>query len=401
MSAWRARVNEMASAADISQPAIQIRGFASYLRDHGFLIGLAELDAMLHVSLLIDIGENRRLKTCWKGIVCSTSGQWRKYPDLFEAYWYPHKVRGSSKTSGVERKGKTLKQLVQDMHASMEQQGAKQTDASIGLDFESPADDSAPSQKSQGGASRTDPLHKDFKQWLPEEIHQLESYIAPLEQRLKRKLVRHWRKSHLAKRIDLPKSMRQGMSTGGEIVKLQMKKRSDILPRIYVLVDVSKSMEAHAPFFLRIARALCQMLHARVFVFHTRLAEISPLLKNNSGRVQEKINAVTFGFGGGTKIASNLEAFLKIHVKRALGRKDIVYILSDGYDTDPPEQTRDAMKAIRNRGAAIYWLHPTVAIPQSAAIDLSKPYISQFMSVDNLNSLEKLADLGRLQVFDY
>ncbi|MEY4730932.1 MAG: hypothetical protein RL020_2090 [Pseudomonadota bacterium] len=384
----------MATTAPISQPAIQIRGFASYLRDHGFLIGLAELDAMLHVSLLINIEQSRLLKTCWKGIVCSSSGQWRKYPDLFEAYWYPHKVRGSSKTSGVERKGKTLKQLVQDMHASMEQQGGKQTDASIGLNFEGQGEDSASNQKSQGGASRTDPLHKDFKQWLPEEIHQLESYITPLEQRLKRKLIRRWRKSHLAKRIDLPKSMRQGMATGGEIIKLQMKKRSDILPRIYVLVDVSKSMESHAPFFLRIARALCQMLHARVFVFHTRLAEISSLMKNNSGRVQEKINAVTFGFGGGTKIASNMESFLKIYAKRALGRKDIVYILSDGYDTDPAEQTRDAIKAIRNRGAALYWLHPTKDIPRSEAIELSKQYINEFMSVDNLKSLEKLADLG-------
>lgn len=389
----------MASSVSIVQPAIQIRGFASYLRDHGFLIGLAELDAMLQVSLLIDIDENRLLKTCWKGIVCSTGSQWRKYPDLFEAYWYPHKVRGSSKTSGVERKGKTLKQLVQDMHASMDQQGGKQSESSIGLDFESQGEDSSPSQKSQGGASRTDPLHKDFKHWLPEEIGQLESYIAPLEQRLKRKLIRHWRKSHLAKRIDLPKSMRQGMSTSGEIIKLSMKKRSDILPRIYVLVDVSKSMESHAPFFLRIARAFCLILHARVFVFHTRLAEITPLLKNNSGRVQEKINAVTFGFGGGTKIAANLETFLKMYAKRALGRKDIVYILSDGYDTDAPEQTRDALMALRNRGATIYWLHPTVAIPQSAAIDLSREYIHAFMSVDNLNSLEKLADLGRPQLF--
>ncbi|MGB8337413.1 MAG: VWA domain-containing protein [Burkholderiales bacterium] len=389
----------MASAKPISEPAAQIRGFASYLRDHGFLIGLAELDAMLHVSLLLDIGENRRLKTCWKGIVCSTGAQWRKYPELFDAYWYPHKVRGSSKTSGVERKGKTLRQLVQDMHASMEKPGANRTDASIGFDFESPGTDSAPSEKAQGGASRTDPLHKDFKQWLPEEIHQLESYIAPLEQRLKRKLTRHWRKSHLASRIDLPKSMRQGMSTGGEIIKLQMKKRSNILPRIYVLVDVSKSMEAHAQFFLRIARAFCQILNARVFVFHTRLAEISFLLKHNSGRMQEKINAVTFGFGGGTRIATNLEAFLKTYAKRTLGRKDIVYILSDGYDTDPPEQTRDAIHAIRNRGATIFWLHPTVAIPQSEAIALSREHISAFMSVDNLKSLEKLADLGRSKMF--
>ena len=34
-------------------PHTQIQRFASYLREHGFLIGLGELDAMLRVTLTL------------------------------------------------------------------------------------------------------------------------------------------------------------------------------------------------------------------------------------------------------------------------------------------------------------------------------------------------------------
>jgi uncharacterized protein with von Willebrand factor type A (vWA) domain len=159
-------------------------------------------------------------------------------------------------------------------------------------------------------------------------------------------------------------------------------------------------MEAHAQFFLRMARSFSQVLDARVFVFHTRLIEVTAFMKRDSSRVQEKINAVTFGFGGGTKIASNFEAFLEQsslgpsgNQIRGIGRRDIVYVLSDGFDTDPPEKTREAIMAIRRKGAELFWLHPTKEVPQSQAIQMSKEWISGFMAVSHLASLEGLVDL--------
>ncbi len=152
-------------------------------------------------------------------------------------------------------------------------------------------------------------------------------------------------------------------------------------------------MESHAAFFLRIGRVFHQLLNARVFVFHTRLTEVSSLLTTRTIRIQEKINAVTVGFGGGTKIATNLEAFLKVHVGRALGSRDLVYVLSDGYDTDPPEQTERAIRAIRQRGAKLFWLHPNKEQPASEAMLKSAHLITQFMAISSLQSLENLVNL--------
>jgi uncharacterized protein with von Willebrand factor type A (vWA) domain len=373
-------------------PSQQIRSFADYLREHGFLIGLAELEAMLRVTMRLDPTSYPSLKSCWRGIACTNADQWRRYPDLFDAFWFPHKVRGTTRSRGSQKKSKSLRQLVEQMHADMEGPPGG-GHASVGLDFQGGQGDGDENPQAMGGASQVDPLHKDFRQWLPEDMDKLESFIRPLEQRLRKKLIRKWCRTHQTHRIDIPSTIRQGLSTGGELLKLKRKKRDQIMPRIYVLIDVSKSMESHAPFFLRIGRAFGHVLDARVLVFHTRISEITQLLKRNSGRVQEKINAVTFGFGGGTKIASNLSVFLKMYAGRALGSRDLVYVLSDGYDTDAPEDTELAIKSIRQRGAKIIWLHPTLELPGSEAMLRSLHLINGFLAVNTLQSLENLVNL--------
>jgi len=77
-----------------------------------------------------------------------------------------------------------------------------------------------------------------------------------------------------------------------------------------------------------------------------------------------------------------------------LGSRDLVYVLSDGYDTDAPEDTERAIKAIRQRGAKIFWLHPTLEIPGSEVMLRSRYLINGFLSVNNLQSLNKLVHLG-------
>jgi uncharacterized protein with von Willebrand factor type A (vWA) domain len=380
------------SPQDYVDPVAAIGRFADYLRGHGFLIGLAELKGMLQAALALAPEHHRQLKQGWRGIASSSAQQWRQFPELFDAYWFPSKVRGSTRSTNVPRKSRNLQQVVAQMHADMDA-AAKGGQPPVGLDVTMASGDGHASEKAMGGASQVDPLHQDFRRWLPDDIATLESCIARLGQRLRRKLIRKWCATHSHQRIDLPATLRQGLSTGGELLKLIMKRRDEMMPRIYVLIDVSTSMEAHASFFLRIGRAFAQLLGARVFVFHTRLAEITPLLKRQSGRVQQKIDAVTFGFGGGTRIASNLQNFLSLYARRQLGARDLVYVLSDGYDTDPPEETVRAIRAIRQRGASLYWLHPNRDVPASEAIQQSRELISGFLAVESLKSLENLVRL--------
>jgi uncharacterized protein with von Willebrand factor type A (vWA) domain len=46
------------------------------------------------------------------------------------------------------------------------------------------------------------------------------------------------------------------------------------------------------------------------------------------------------GFGGGTKIGTNLKQFNAQYAAQSVNGRSVVIILSDGYDTDPPEMHR-------------------------------------------------------------
>lgn len=386
----------------VATPTEEIRQFVTYLRECGFVIGLSEFKAMVDISLIAGIQDPARIQKYWRGIACSTQAQWQQFPGLFDVFWYPNKKKAATKSSGQKKKSKSLPELIQALHdeTASGSQKPTQTRQTMGLGQGGEDDESGPDQ-SQGGASQTDPLaHKPLGDWLPQDSQQLDKLIAPLQARLKRKLIRHYQYKPHAKRIDIRQSIRKSSSTAGELIHLHMRDLKTVPPNVFILVDVSQSMESHAQFFLRMARSFCQILNARVFVFHTGLIEVTALMHRSSSRVQEKINAVTFGFGGGTRIATNLHAFLEQskqarsgHRTRGLTKRDVVYVLSDGFDTDPPQQTLAAIEAIRRRGAELFWLHPTVQIPQSEAIQMSQHAISGFMALSHLGSLEGLIDL--------
>lgn len=382
-------------------PAHSIQRFAAYLREHGFVIGMSELHAMVQMATWCPIDRPEQLSKHWRGIASSSQKQWRQFPDLFEAYWFPERMKGKVKSSQKRRQGKSLHELVQEIQGQGQSAPAAEQSSTLGLGGQDDQGQLVDSERGQGGASKTDPLaDKPLGQWLPHDSEQLDRLIEPLQARLRRKLIQRYKRSPVASRIDLRESIRKAHGTAGEVIRLQMRARQTVMPKVYILVDVSHSMETHAQFFLRMARSFCQVMQARAFVFHTSLIEVTDLLRRNSGRVQEKINSVSFGFGGGTKIASNLQSFIEQARRgangqriRGLGRRDLVFVLSDGYDTDPADELSTAVQRVRRAGAALYWLHPTVDVPQSRAMQLAGPYISGFLSVSHINSLEGLIDL--------
>ena len=127
------------------------------------------------------------------------------------------------------------------------------------------------------------------------------------------------------------------------------------------------------------------------YSIHTRLAEVTPLLQRDSAAVQEKVNAVTAGFGGGTRIATSVQDFHRVHARAQLGRSARVWILSDGFDADEPERLADELRAVRGRGGRITWFHPSPNPPASGAIERARPLIDRFVRLNSLSDLEQAA----------
>lgn len=380
-----------------TDPRVRLGEFAHYLREHGFALGYAEIELMVQAAAALPLVQWPRIEALWRGIAAGSHKQWLKYPDLHQAFWFPHKVKGTTRSSGLTRPGRTLPELVQQMHSEMGDSPPGETRPTVGIADQTGAgesDESTGPKRAQGGASRSAALdERDFADWMPTDMDRFEPLVEALKRRLRTQLLRRLQNDNTQGVIHVRRSLRAALATGGELVKLHHVRRQRRQPRVVVLVDVSRSMEVHAQFFLRLSRAFVEVMDARAFVFHTRLADVTPLLKRRSERVQEKVNAVTFGFGGGTRIASCLSEALHVHLGRALSRGDLFMVFSDGYDTDEPEALAEVLSQVKARGARVCWLHPTKEAPTSAAMVLAAPYVTRFLPAHNLASLSRLPEL--------
>lgn len=379
-----------------AQPLAALAGFAAHLREHGFVVGVAEQQAMVRAALALPgaLQQPARLGEAWRSIACHGARDWRRWPDLFQRYWQPHRSTGSMRVSGQTRPPRDIRQLVQQLHDSLGEGGTKPgaTAADTAL-TDSPAEGDA-LNRHQGGASRTEALHdRSLHEWLPQDLALLQTLAERIAARLRRRLTRRWHAHPQGRRLDLRHTLRRSLATGGVPVAPAWHQPRRERPRLFILVDVSRSMETHAQLFLRIARAFVVAAQARVFVFHTRLAEVTPLLQRDSGAVQEKVNAVTAGFAGGTRIATSLADFHRVHARAQLGRRAQVWVLSDGFDADEPQRLAEELAAVRGRGARITWFHPSPAVPASAAMAAARPQVQRFVRLASLRDLATAADL--------
>ena len=380
-----------------SMPSERLASFAGLLREHGLTVGVAEQQAMLQTALHFGPLQEKPLQAAWRAIACHSHREWQLWPDVYERFWHPEKLRGGVKVSGQTRPSRNLRQSVQALHDQMDaaqqpntqaarQQAASQTAGdmpSVGLDEH---DTGTP--RAQGGASRTEALHqRDGQMWLPQELNALQQLARQITAKLQPRPTRRWRLAPRGQRLDLRQTLRRSVAWGGELMQPAWKVKRLEPPRLFILADVSRSMESHAALFLRVARAFALEAGARVFVFHTRLAEVTSYMQRDTPAIQEKVNAVTAGFGGGTRIAASLQDFARQHARAQLNRGSRVWVFSDGFDTDAPELLSAAMQEVRARGARITWFHPTRQVPAAAAVQQARRCIERFVPFASLPDL--------------
>ena len=370
----------------------RLAGFAALLREHGMRVGPAEQRDMLAASLHLGSLDMDRTSSAWRAIACSNARDWRQWPAVFEQYWLPHRIKGTVKVSGQTRPRRDLRSQLQQMHEGMDGDAPSGQAASGSADQGSSDETQATQARAQGGAGRGQPdaLHERSAQmWMPQDLHALQLLARQIQRQFQSLPTRRWQLHARGRRLNLRATLKRSVAHGGLPLAPAWQQPRTEPPRLFILVDVSRSMESHAAFFLRVARAMAQAADARVFVFHVNLAEVTPLMRSDSATVQEKINAVTAGFGAGTRIAHNLMEFARRHARAQLGRQARVWLLSDGFDTDAPEELAQALQTLRGHGARITWFHPTRQAPASLAVRQARALVERF------HPLASLADLAR------
>ncbi len=202
------------------------------------------------------------------------------------------------------------------------------------------------------------------------------------------------------KRIDLRATMNSSRATGFESVTLARTRPRRRPRRIVLACDVSRSMQPYAAIYLHLMRAVTRVvvrqngIRPEVFAFSTSLTRLTSVLSHRSAEVAlEKANAKVTDRYGGTSIGTSVAALLAPPHGNAL-RGAVVIIVSDGWDSDPPDVLARAMARLSRRAALVVWLNPRAAQrdfqPLAGSLAAALPYCDLFLPANSLAGVRQL-----------
>jgi uncharacterized protein with von Willebrand factor type A (vWA) domain len=169
-----------------------------------------------------------------------------------------------------------------------------------------------------------------------------------------------------------------------------------VRPRLVLLLDVSRSMNAYSFFYLRLARALCnELADVHCFVFHTRITNVGEALRDpDPWRAQERLGVIAAGWSGGTRIGECLRDFNRGQGARLVHSRTGVIVVSDGYDTGEPSVLTDALGMLRKRARRMVWLNPLLDqpgfTPVAGGMQAAMPYLDLLAPGADLAAIERV-----------
>jgi uncharacterized protein with von Willebrand factor type A (vWA) domain len=373
----------------------RLAGFARSLRDNGFRVGLAETRDALQVLTSPAALRPDALKSALRALFCATHSDWERFDDIFDAFWQGRDMRERRLISGVPGAGHAPPRKLAEAHVPQDALGLPDR-----LERRSDGDGEAPAD---GRGRREDASYAetlsttDLRHIVdPDEVAATHALAARLARVMRTRLVRREQIRRRGRRLDLRRTIHRNVSHGGNLLDLVWRRRKIRPLRLVVLLDTSGSMSLYTAFFVRFLHGVVDAFHeAEAFVFHTRLAHISPSLRDrNVTRAVEKLSLMAQGIGGGTRIGESLATFNRWHARRVINSRTTVMIVSDGYDTGTPEQLAAEMCRLRRRCKKIIWLNPLIGwrdySPQARGMKAALPYIDLFAPAHNLQSLAAL-----------
>ena len=391
-----AEVREPAPAGGTEAAArLQARlcGFLRAAREHHYLVGIAEqLDAQ-RLLLAAGVTDRAQFYAGLKTLLCSSRRQWREFDALFERFW----GRASAKTARPDPV-----QLAGQTPAGASGPGRGQAEApSAGAGLASAGGhNSGDDNDGEGlaGASHAERLAAVDFQFIAERAEQrrVEALVERLARRLPRQVARRNRAGRSGHKPDLRKTLRASLQYGGVLVHTAFQQRRTRPPRLVLIVDVSRSMAIYSAFFLRFARGLVNRLPgALAFACHTRLAPISRALRQpDLTRVKQQLGLIAEGWSGGTRLGECLAVFNRDH-GRAVNRRSIVLLVSDGLDAGQPQLLVAQLARIKRRCRRLVWLNPLLGRPgyevKTRSMLAARPMLDLFLPAHNLDSLERLS----------
>jgi uncharacterized protein with von Willebrand factor type A (vWA) domain len=373
----------------------KLAGFARTLRQNGFKVGLAETRDALAILAGPPGGHAMSLKPALRALFCATHSDWERFDAIFDAVWLNTHLRQARTLAGTPNVAPSPSRKLGEPSSSQGQAGPPDRTEHRN---DGDADTTADGRSRREGASRAENLAATDMRHIvdPTEIARAHALAARLAHTMRARLVRREQVRRRGRRLDLRRTIHRNVSHGGTLLDLAWRRRKIKPLRLVLLLDASGSMSLYVAFFVRFLHGVVDAFReAEAFVFHTRLAHVSPSLRDRDvTRAVDKLALMAQGIGGGTRIGESLATFNRWHARRVINSRTAVMIVSDGYDTGEPEQLATEMRRLRGRCRRIIWLNPLIGwrdySPQARGMQAALPYIDLFAPAHNIESLAAL-----------
>ncbi len=380
-------------------PSARIAGFLAHLRIHGFRLGVAETGTALTALTHVASADPDETRLALRAVCTGSAEEAQRFDALFDAFWLNdgrvrRKIVAGDGTGAGQARG-TLED-----HARESRSTGNIHAPDSGNDGTVEADGTG---RLIASAVRN-LMRKDLRELVsPGDIRAAEAVARRLGQAIRDRRSRRRRAARRGAAVDLRRTLRLCLATGGEPLRLARRTRPDRPVRIAALCDVSGSMTPYArPFLAFLGGLLRADPDSDAYMFHTRLVRIAGALRDDDPlRALDRITLLAEGFGGGSRIGATLDTFARGPAGRCVNGRTVVVILSDGYDSDPPDLLDAGLARLRRRGCRIIWLNPLKGwrgyAPVARGMATALPHLDLFAAAATLGDLAALEpELARL-----
>ncbi|PWI13833.1 hypothetical protein DI272_06465 [Streptomyces sp. Act143] len=192
-------------------------------------------------------------------------------------------------------------------------------------------------------------------------LAELRRTVQPLARKLATRLAARRRRAARGS-IDLRRTLRGSLSTGGVPMRPVLRRRRPARPELVLLCDVSGSVSGFSDFTMLLVQALHdQFSKVRVFAFVNRIDEVTRLLEHGAAdaaglgaRIQAEARLT--GYHGSSDYGVALGEFAELH-HDAVGSRTTVFVLGDAR-TNMSDPNLAAVRQITERARRVYWLNP-------------------------------------------
>ena len=239
---------------------------------------------------------------------------------------------------------------------------------------------------------------KSFDALEPHELAQLYRLMSRLRLATPLRLRRRYEKGRRGERVDLRRTLRSSLRTGGDPMRLARRRRRVARRRLVLLCDISGSMEPYARAYLQfLTCAAGSGPNAEAFVFATRLTRLTrALASRNPERAIQAAAVAAPDWSSGTRIGDALQEFNDRHGRRGMARGAVVVILSDGWERGDPKLVAREMERLSRLAHRIVWVNPRVGADafsvRSGGMVAALPHCDAFVSGHNFYALGEVAE---------